>query len=84
MDKTMTQTPSSLLPLSFVGVGNTALVAKVAGSEDFKQHLTSLGFVEGAQVAVVSAAGSGFIVEVKGSQLAIDNSVALKIKCQLV
>lgn len=74
---------TSLLPLAFVGAGNTARIEKVCGGEQMHHHLENLGFVEGACVKVVSETAGNLIVEVKGAQVALDRHVALKIKMLL-
>lgn len=67
------------LPLSFVPTGSTVSVIKVRGKGDLRHHLENLGFVEGAQVAVVTENAGNLIVEVKGTQVALDKQVALKV-----
>ena len=69
----------SHLPLPFVGVGNEAIVKKVRGSESVQHHLNTLGFVEGAKVYIVANNSGDLIVEVKGTQIAIGKSVAMKV-----
>ena len=44
------------MPLSFLKGGETGTIAKVRGRGDLHHHLENLGFVEGAQVTVVSEA----------------------------
>ena len=67
------------LPLSFVGTGNVATIAKVRGKGELHHHLENLGFVEGATVKVVSEQGGDLIVEVKGSHVALNRQVATHI-----
>ncbi len=67
------------MPLSFMRSGERAHVAKVRGKGDVHHHLENLGFVEGAEVRVVCEQSGNLIVEVKGSQVALDRSVASKI-----
>lgn len=69
----------SQLPLSFVGTGGVATIAKVRGKGELHRHLESLGFVEGATVKVVSEQGGDLIVEVKGSHVALNRQVATHI-----
>ena len=45
------------MPLSFLKEGESAHVVKVRGRGDLQHHLENLGFVEGAEVKVVSRAG---------------------------
>lgn len=67
------------LPLSFLKTGARAKVAKVRGKGDVHHHLENLGFVEGADVHVVSEQVGNLIVEVKGAHVALDKSIASKI-----
>lgn len=67
------------MPLTFLRSGDRAKVSKVRGKGDVHHHLENLGFVEGADVRVVSENAGNLIVEIKGSQVALDKSVASKI-----
>lgn len=67
------------MPLSFLKGGETGTIAKVRGRGDLHHHLENLGFVEGAQVTVVSEAAGDLIVEVKGTQVALNRQVAARI-----
>lgn len=67
------------MPLSLVHAGETVQVTKVSGNEDMKRHIQELGFVEGAEVHVVSASGSNLIVTVKGARFGLDVKVARHI-----
>lgn len=69
----------STLPLSFLRSGEAAVIAKVRGRGELHHHLETLGFVEGASVTVVSEASGDLIVEVKGTQVALDRQVAARI-----
>lgn len=68
-----------LVPLAFVGVGNTARIVKLRGGEQMHHHLENLGFVEGSFATVASETSGNLIVEVKGARVALDRQVALKI-----
>ena len=65
------------MPLSFLGSGETATIAKVRGRGDL--HLENLGFVEGARVTVTAEAAGDLIVEVKGTQVALNKQIASRI-----
>lgn len=67
------------MPLSFLKAGDRARVSKVRGKGDVHHHLENLGFVEGAEVRVVSEQAGNLIVEIKGAQVALDRSIASKI-----
>ena len=64
------------MPLSFLKGGETGTMR---GRGDLHHHLENLGFVEGAQVTVVSEAAGDLIVEVKGIQVALNRQVAAHI-----
>lgn len=67
------------MPLSFLKNGESSKVSKVRGKDEVRHHLENLGFVEGAEVRVVSEMAGSLIVEIKGTQVALDRSVASKI-----
>lgn len=68
------------LPLALVHEDEAVTVVKVRGNDEMCRHLENLGFVEGAQVKVVSqGSASGTICQVKGSQLGIDRNTAMHI-----
>lgn len=67
------------MPLSFMKNGESATIAKVRGKGDLHHHLENLGFVEGACVTVMSEAAGDLIVEVKGTQVALNKKVAAHI-----
>ncbi|MDR0513895.1 MAG: ferrous iron transport protein A, partial [Coriobacteriaceae bacterium] len=64
---------------SFLKRGQDAIVAKVRGKGELHHHLENLGFVEGAPVSVVCESGGNLIVQVKGSQIALNKQVATRI-----
>lgn len=67
------------MPLSFLKCGDAAVVIKVRGKNELHHHLENLGFVEGAKVKVLSETAGDLIVEVKGSQIALNGQVASHI-----
>ena len=70
---------SSAFPLPLLQSGENAVIVKVGGRGELHRHLETLGYVEGADVTVVSEAAGDLIVEVKGTQVALDRSVASRI-----
>ena len=70
------------MPLTFLRRGDAAQVVRVRGKGDVHHHLENLGFVEGAEVSVVSEMGGNLIVEIKGSQVALNKQVATRIITQ--
>lgn len=67
------------MPLSMVGIGETATVQRVNGQDETRQFLENLGFVEGTEVTVVSKIAGNLIVSVRASRVAIDRSMANRI-----
>ncbi|MEY8437570.1 FeoA family protein [Atopobiaceae bacterium 24-176] len=81
MEKSSVRRCGPAVPLSMLAVGESAVVAAVKGSESVVRHLATLGFVEGAPVRVAGQAASGTVVQVKGSQLALDKGTARRVLC---
>lgn len=70
---------SPQLPLAMAGTEEVVRVARVRGAAELRQHLAELGFVEGAEVKVVSRAAGDVIVTVKGARLALNRAMASHI-----
>ncbi|MDO4437248.1 MAG: FeoA family protein [Coriobacteriaceae bacterium] len=73
------QNMGQVLPLSLVRAGDTVTVRRVRGNEDMKRHLQEIGFVDGAEVHVVSSSSANIIVLVKGARFGLDAKVAQHI-----
>ena len=67
------------MPLSMVNAGEPSVVRKVGGKEETRRFLENLGFVNGAQVTIVSAATGNMIITVKDSRVAIGKDMANRI-----
>ena len=68
------------LPLAMAHEGQAVRVARVSGNTEMRRHLENLGFVEGAEVNVVSqSSSSGTIVKVKGAQLGVDHATCMHV-----
>ncbi len=68
-----------MMPLAFVNVGETKVIVKVNGNDETRHHLSNLGFVEGAEITVVSELAGNIIVNVKDTRVAIDKAMAGRI-----
>lgn len=79
VDPQMANASCHQVPLSFLKSGEEAQVIKVRGKEELQRHLETLGFVPGEQIKAVSQASGNMIVEVKGTQVALSQQVAMKI-----
>ena len=67
------------MPLSMIGVGETATITRIGGKEETRRFLENLGFVVGAIVTVISKTGGNVIVNIKESRVAIGSDMASKI-----
>ena len=67
------------MTLSIVNAGDPSVVRKVGVKEETRRFLENLGFVNGAQVTIVSATNGNMIINVKDSRVAIGKDMANKI-----
>ncbi len=67
------------MPLSFADLNSVNTIRKVGGSKEQQHHLENLGFVQGAEVVVVSKTNGNLIVNVKNVRIAISEQLARKI-----
>ena len=68
-----------MMPLTMVNIGETGEIKRIGGNEETRRFLNNLGFVVGAEVAVVSAIGGNVIVNIKDSRVAINEDMAKRI-----
>jgi len=68
-----------MMPLAMIEEGTTASIKRVAGKEEVRRHLESMGFVPGTDITVISVNGGNVIVNVKESRVAISKEMANKI-----
>ncbi len=55
-------------------------IEKIEANPDVMQNIETLGLVPGTRLKILSSSKNGCIIEVKGSRLAIDASLAKDIK----
>lgn len=67
------------MPLAMAKAGDTVTIRRITGQEELRRRLTDLGFVENANVTVVSELAGCLIVQVKGSRVALDRGMANQI-----
>lgn len=65
-----------MMPLSMAEIGEKKRVIKVGGKDEVRRFLQNLGFVEGAEITVVSELSGNMIINVKDTRIAIDKSMA--------
>ena len=68
-----------MMPLSMAVIGEKKTVIKVGGKDEVRRFLQNLGFVEGAEITVVSELSGNMIINVKDTRIAIDKSMANRI-----
>ena len=69
-----------MFPLTMAKAGETVTIRKITGKDDVRQRLAELGFVLDTEVKIVSQINGNLIVEVKGSRVALDASMANRIQ----
>ena len=67
------------MPLSLLGSGETRTILRIKGRDEQRRHIESLGFVEGAEVTVISEMAGNLIVSIKDARVAIDRTLANRI-----
>ena len=67
------------MPLTVLGAGEKAVVRRVGGNQETRNHLADLGFVNNTEVSVIQAQAGNLIVNIKDSRLALTKEMASKI-----
>ncbi len=67
------------MPLTMAKVGETVTIKRITGRDDIRQHLAELGFTENSIVTVVSEMAGNLILQVKGSRIALDKTMANRV-----
>ena len=60
-------------------VGEEVKIKKITGNTETKKFLNSLGFVIGEGITIVTDLGGNLIVNIKGTRIALDKSMASRI-----
>ena len=68
-----------MMPLTLMSPGEDAIIQRIGGKPEVRQHLENLGFVVGGNVSVINTIGGNLIVKVKESRVAISDEMARKI-----
>ena len=69
-----------MMPLTLMSPGEDAIIQRIGGKPEVRQHLENLGFVVGGNVSVINTIGGNLIVNVKEARVAISREMAQKIK----
>ena len=67
------------MPLVIAPINIMLKVIKILASEKVKKHLENLGITKGSSLELLNNDGGNVILLVKGSRLALDKDLALKI-----
>ena len=67
------------MQLSMASEGDIREIFKMIGRQEETQQLQHLGFLCGEKIKIISVINGIFVLEVKGSRLAIDKMTASKI-----
>ena len=68
-----------MMPLTLAPIGTPSVIRKITGKDVVRQHLAELGFVAGQEVTVVSSLNGNLIINVKGSRIALDETMARRV-----
>ena len=68
-----------MMPLTLMSPGEDAIIKRIGGKPEVRQHLENLGFVVGGNVSVINTIGGNLIVNVKEARVAISREMAQKI-----
>ena len=59
------------MPLTLMSPGEDAIIQRIGGKPEVRQHLENLGFVAGSTVTVINESGGNVIVNIKESRVAV-------------
>ena len=68
-----------MMPLTMLNPGESASIVRVGGNEETRRFLANLGFVNEAEVSIVSAIGGNVIVNIKDARVAVNSDMAKHI-----
>ena len=67
------------MPVYMARPGETVTIKRITGKDDVRAHLAELGFVVGSEITVISEVSGNLILQVKGSRVALDRTMAGRI-----
>lgn len=68
-----------MMPLLMARTGEVNKIAAVRSKNDVKRHLENMGFVEGAEITIITEFDGNLIVNVKDARIALSKNMASKI-----
>lgn len=69
----------TMMTLAMASTGTPYKIHKVNGRDEMRSRLANLGFVEGADVSVVSEINGNLITCIKDTRIALDKSLCNRI-----
>ena len=69
-----------IMSLATMKIGEEARIASIAGNDETRKRLETLGFVSGTPVRVLQIAAGNMILAVHESRVAIGRDVAMRIR----
>ena len=70
------------MPLAMFKTGDKARIASIAGNDETRKRLETLGFVPGTPVRVLQVAAGNMILAVHESRVAVGKDVAMRIRVE--
>mgnify|MGYP004462445741 FL=1 len=67
------------MPITIAKTGDIVHIIRITGDDSIRTHLAELGFAVGAEVKVVKAVKGNLILQVHGTRLALDQSMASRL-----
>jgi ferrous iron transport protein A len=67
------------VPIVTARPGEGGKLVRISGKSDTRKFLSELGFIVGDRIGVVSQNCGNMILDVKGSRIAVDKSLAAKL-----
>lgn len=67
------------MALAFVPYGKEVEIQAINTDEKMKKHLHDLGLLVGEKVVLIQSNGGNVILQIKGSKLALNQGLAMKI-----
>ena len=68
-----------MMPVCLLKNGESGIIKKISGKDETRRHLAELGFVVDEKITVIASMGGNVILDVKGSRIALDRSMASRI-----
>ena len=68
-----------MMPLTMAGIGEKCKIQIVGGNDETRRFLANLGFVNDAEVSILSAIGGNVIVNIIDARVAVNSDMARHI-----